>query len=239
MEKFNACIVSYFMENISPKTVELQSKVVQELNPSKYPHLLVKGDLRHGVFMDYFWVSNGVPNSGVFEKIQDHKIQKQYDYDIVLFLDIDCIPLQKNAIDLYIQKASQNILVGNVQRSNHLQNNKHVFAAPSALALSRSLYTKIGKPSALETERSDVAEEYTWECERLGESVEYYMPLRYDRNPQESEHWNLADGMPVYGQGTTFGDEENGDLFYHNFQIRFPGQQELFQAKCQSILDSL
>ena len=48
--------------------------------------------------------------------------------------------------------------------------------------------------------------------------------------------WRLADGMPNYGIGTTFGDEI-GELFYHNFQIFHPGNQERFWKKCESILE--
>jgi hypothetical protein len=236
-EKVNACIVSYFMENISKDTVELQTQVVEKMNVSKYPHLKLKGDIRHGASMDYFWVTNGVRDAGVFANNKEHKIDSIYNYDVVLFLDIDCIPLQENAIDLYIESASKNKLVGNIQRSNHIENNQHVFAAPSALAISKSVFESIGKPSALETYRSDVAEEYTWKCEEYGIPIELYMPLKYDRSPAECEFWPLAKDMPVYGLGTTYGNEEFGNLFYHNFQIRFPGQQEKFWEKCKSVLD--
>ena len=98
-------------------------------------------------------------------------------------------------------------------------------------------------PVATETERSDVAEEYTWAAEEAGIEVIKFMPLRYDAPParyawegEQPPYWNLADGMPVYGIGTTFGDEKHGDLFYHNFQIFKPGQQERFQNKCKSLL---
>ena len=41
--------------------------------------------------------------------------------------------------------------------------------------------------------------------------------------------------MPKYGMGTTYGDD-SGDLFWHNFQIRMPGQEERFWNKCEEVL---
>lgn len=235
----NPCIVSFYMKNISPKTVGLQKSVVEKYNPSKVPHYVYIVDVPHPVAMDVFWAMNNRP----MELLKELPVPERYDHDVILFLDIDCIPLSAGAIDLYIQQAVEGKLVGNAQRTNHLQNDQHVFAAPSALAISGETYDKIGRPPALETNRSDVAEEWTWAAEDKGVPVEIYLPLRYDAAPQRYEwekdqppYWALKDGMPVYGMGTTYGTSDGVELFYHNFQIRMPGQQERFWAKCESIL---
>jgi hypothetical protein len=109
--------------------------------------------------------------------------------------------------------------------------------------LTGETYDKIGRPSSVETERGDVAEEWTWQAESVGVPVEMYMPLRFDAAPKRYEwekdqppYWALADGMPVYGMGTTYGKDDGTELFYHNFQIRMAGQEERFWAKCESIL---
>lgn len=241
MEKIDACIVSVSMPNINRKTVELQREVVNKLNPQKYPHyqFTVNMDVRHGVFLDYFWGLNGV-KAGVLAK---QNIEQTMNHQVVIILDIDCIPVSENALEYYAQNALNGKLIGNAQRTNHLQNNQHVFAAPSASAISRETYVKIGVPSALETDRSDVLEEYTWAAEQANVSVEKVMPLRFDAPPQRYDwekdqppYWNLADGMPKYGMGTTYGDADRGELFWHNFQIRMPGQEERFWNKCEEVL---
>lgn len=240
MDKINACIVSFFMDNVDMKTVGLQKSVVDRYNVSRYPHYHIKTDMKHGASIDHFWAMNGV----VTDSLKGRGIEKRFDHDIVLILDIDCIPLSETAIDLYIETANKGRLIGNAQRSGHIANNQHVFAAPSAAALSAETYLTLGKPSALETNRSDVLEEYTWAAPKKAVTVDLLMPLRYDSPPirmsWESKdlppHWSLADGMPNYGIGTTFGSEEHGDLFWHCFQIFQPGQQERFWAKCESIL---
>jgi len=235
----NPCVVSFFMDNISENVVRAQQLVVQKFNVSKVKHYTIKVDFPHGIALDYFWGLNGLVNA----TFAGRDFKKQLDHDAILFLDIDCIPLSDRAIDYYIERAYAGKVVGNAQRSNHIQNNQHVFAAPSALCLTAETFKKMGMPSAVETIRSDVAEEYTWEAEKINVPVDLIMPLRYDNPPMRYEwegnqppYWALADGMPVYGMGTTYGDEK-GDLFYHNFQIRMEGQQEKFIVKCGEVMN--
>lgn len=229
------------MPNIKNITVEYQQEVVKKFNPQKYPHynFFVGMDVRHGLFLDYFWGLNGVK----VNTLADQPIDKNFDHDVIIILDIDCIPLSEYAFEYYATQAAQGKVIGNAQRTNHLQNNQHVFAAPSASAISKETFLKIGSPSALETERSDVLEEYTWAAESAIVDVIKIMPMRYDAAPQRYEweknqppYWDLADGMPKYGMGTTYGNDQQGELFWHNFQIRMPGQEERFWKKCEEVL---
>lgn len=240
MEKINACIVSVSMSNINRKTVEMQREVVQKYNPQQYPHYQfhVGMNVRHGVFLDYMWGLNGV-KAGVFT---EENFEQKIDHDVVIILDIDCIPVSLNAFEYYAKVAASGKLIGNAQRTNHLNNGQHVFAAPSAFAISRNSMVKINAPSALETDRSDVLEEYTWAAEANGVDAVKIMPVRFDAPPQRYDweknqppYWDLADGMPKYGMGTTYGDD-TGELFWHNFQIRMPGQEQRFWNKCEEVL---
>jgi len=235
-EKINACIVSFFMNNIDRKSVELQHKVVEKFNVRKYPHYSILTDLRHGASMDLFWQMNGID----MPMFKGHNVPKKFDHDVIIFLDIDAVPVNEAALDMLAISAHNGNLVGNIQRSNHIKNDQHVFVAPSAMGISVNTFFTMGKPSALETSRADVAEEYTFAAEKSGiVPLDFYMPLRYDERPAECESWALKDGMPVYGRGTTFGinGEEKVELFWHNFQSFHPGQQEKFWKKCESLLN--
>ena len=234
------CIASYFMENINPKTVELQKKVIEKFNPLKIPHISMQGKISHASFIDYVWALNGQPPVNM----KDHNIKQELDFDAVLFLDIDCVPLNDKAMQIYLSRALEGVIIGNAQRSGHIENDNHLFAAPSAVALSRETFDKIGRPSALETIRSDVLEEYTWAAEQVGVRVELALPTkyegdvyRYDYEKDRRPYWTLENGLPNYGLGTTFGSEGIGDLFWHNFQIFLPGQQERFWKKCEELLN--
>ena len=233
----NACIVSLFMNNIHPDTVRYQRDVVAKFNKSGHTHFPTLTEAQPADSMDYVWALNGLPPTG-FNMNVEHKLN----FDVILFLDIDCIPLCEDAIDFFIDMAAEGKVVGNAQRSGHIENGQHVFAAPAAVAMSRDTYLKIGKPSALPTNRSDASEEYTWAAEQHGVPVDLCMPIKYDAPPirmawetNKEPYWRLADGMPNYGIGTTFGVGDK-ELFYHNFQIFHPGQQERFWEKCKSVL---
>jgi len=239
----NPCIVSIFQDNIDMKTVGLQKSVVEKFNPNKYRHYQFKLNMPHGVAIDYFWATNGCLNAAFKAAIGENEVPHSFDHDVVLILDIDCIPVSERAIEKYINAAAAGRIIGNAQRSNHLENGQHVFAASSCTAISKETYIKIGMPSAFENRpRSDVLEEYTWAAEENGVPVDLVMPLRYNEPPmrfswegEQPPYWALKDGMPVYGVGTTFGDDE-GDLFYHQFQIFLGDHQQKFWQKCESIL---
>ena len=234
----NPAIVSFFMDNINTKTVGLQRKVVAKFNRSGVPHYSIQVNLPHGVAMDYFWALNGSP----VEAFGD-KIPQQMQHDAILFLDIDAVPIVDRAIDTYLAYAYEGYLAGNAQSSNHIGDGQHMFAAPSAVAISKETYDKIGRPSAYENPNSDVGEEWTRAARKNAIPVDLAMPMRYNEPPVRYDwepkdappYWTLAKGFPNYGQGTTFGDNL-GDLFYHQFQIRMGGVEEKFWQKCESLL---
>lgn len=228
----NPCIITFFMDNIDMKLVGLHRDVVQKFNRSKYAHYSVHTELRHGASMDMAWQLNGVPMN-IFK---DANVPKKWEHDAIIFLDVDAVPLTDYAIDDLVDGAMNGELIGNIQRSNHIQNDQHVFVAPSVLAVSKQTFVKMGCPSGLETPRADVAEEYTFAAEASNISVTYFMPLSFDEAPAESPSWALKDGMPVYGRGTTFGMGAN-PVFWHNFQSFHPNQPEKFMKKCSELLN--
>ena len=223
------CIVSFYMPNIHQATVEAQQQVVEKMNPSKIQHIRVKCPMPT------------VDNNGdaVNRFMQMNQEREDMRFDTIVILDIDCIPLNARALDHLVEQAESGYYIGNIQRSNHIQNDQHVFVAPSLQAFSMQTYEKMGRPTFRETARGDMSEELTYAAEEKGIPIKLYMPLRFERPPAEAPTgWALADGMPRYGLGTTYGDEEFGDMTYHHFCIRHSGNQKRFVEKCQEVLDS-
>lgn len=225
--KTNPCIVSIFMKNIDANIVNLQKQVVAKYNKSNVPFLQVLTDGSHAQTM-----------AKIVELLEKNK------YDAILFLDIDAVPLSEDAIDYFFEQAYLGKLIGNIQRSNHIDNKQHVFAAPSAMAFTIDTYNKIGKPSFEPNYRGDVAEELTFRAEESNIQVELLMPMRYDAEPikfhwelDQRPYWALADGMPNYGIGTTFGTEGK-EMFWHMFQSFHLGQKERFEKKCKELLNA-
>lgn len=222
----NPCIASIFMRNLNKKTVELQKSVVSKFNKSniQFYHLLTDGS--HGDTM-----TKVIP------------LLKQRGHDAIMFLDIDCIPLNHDAIDYMFDVAYTGKLIGDAQRSNHIENGQHVFCGAHNVAFTTELYDKVGNPSFEPTSRGDVAEELTWRARERNIDIEILMPIRYDAPPirmawekNDEPFWRLADGMPNYGIGTTYGKGEE-EMFWHCWQVFHPGQQERFWKKCEEVLN--
>ena len=230
MDKMRSpCIASIFMRNIDQKTVSYQQQVVKKFNPTDIPHYSILSEANPGYTMD---------------KLVD--MLKSKGHDAIMFLDIDCVPVSQDSLSYMFEAAYLGAVVGDAQRSNHIDNGQHVFAAPHNVTFSIETYEKLGKPSFMPNYRGDVAEELTFASEENDVPVWIIMPLRFDAPPirmeweKDSEpFWRLADGMPYYGIGTTFGrliDGVSSDMFWHNYQIFHQGQQERFWAKCEQLL---
>jgi len=221
------CIASIFMKNIDPKIVQLQQEVVKKFNKSNIPHYPVLSEAPPGYTMD---------------KLVN--MLEAREHNVIMFLDIDCVPLNDNALDYFFDKAYNGWVIGDAQRSNHIQNDQHVFAAPHNVTFSVETYRKLGSPSFMPNYRGDVAEELTFKAREGNIPIEIVMPLRYDAPPIRMDwepkdappYWDLADGMPKYGIGTTFGAEGN-EMFWHMYQSFYPGQKERFIKKCEEILN--
>jgi hypothetical protein len=221
------CIASIFMKNIDPKIVQLQQEVVKKFNKSNIPHYPVLSEAPPGYTMD---------------KLVD--MLEAREHNVIMFLDIDCVPLNDNALDYFFDKAYNGWVIGDAQRSNHIQNDQHVFAAPHNVTFSVETYRKLGSPSFMPNYRGDVAEELTFKAREGNIPLEIIMPLRYDAPPIRMDwepkdappYWDLADGMPKYGIGTTFGTVGN-EMFWHMYQSFHPGQNERFIKKCEDLLN--
>lgn len=222
----NPCIATVFMKNILQDTVEYQKKVFDRFNISRVPFYQVYTESSHGDTM-----------SKLMEMLE------KKGHDAILFVDIDCIPLNDCAIDYMFKQIYAGKLIGDAQRSNHIQNNQHVFAGAHNIGFTVENYKKMGSPAFHETNRGDVAEELTFKAEESNIEVELLMPLRYDAPPfrmhwetNTEPFWRLADGMPNYGIGTTYGLEDGTELFWHCWQIFQPNQQQRFFNKCKEVL---
>jgi hypothetical protein len=212
-------ILSPYMANLNPAVKDAQLRVMNKLC-TEIPFVQVLTNRPHGKTID-----------GLLHTCMGKG------YDTVMFMDIDAIPLSTYSIEYTLNRAYRGILIGNIQRTNHIQNDQHVFVAPSYMAISIDKWVQAGRPSFAETERGDVAEEVTYCWEERGWRCEMYMPFHYEQRPLECESWALKDGMPVYGLGTSFSMGER-PMSYHAFQIRIGQMVERFLSKCDEVITS-
>lgn len=206
-------ILSYYQDNIPAELVAAQAEIVNRMRPDSCDFVQVKAGAEHGAVIDWFL--------------------RDSDCDNYVLLDIDAIPLNQLIVPYMLHKAATGTIVGNIQRSNHLENGRHVFAAPSFMAFSRARWTELGRPSFLPTARGDVAEEVTFAAEARGVPLELFRPHRV----LGDKCWALdGSDQPQYGVGTFFhcGGVE---VSFHNFQIRFAQSQALFLDVCRAVLE--
>lgn len=151
--------------------------------------------------------------------------------DIFVFIDIDCIPLKREYFDEAIQYAQNGYLVGNAQVTNCIKEKHDLFCAPSFLIISKEYYEKIGKPSAVNNHRSDIAQEFTRAAVDKELRLKMYFPTSFQSIPTGGI-WRLS-GYGYYGIGTIF-DEK----FYHLFQSRYKQNVNLFNHTAKCVMDS-
>ena len=196
-------IASFYMDNVNPDVAKAQQRVVEGF--CDLPLQQIKTDKSHAQAMDEFMATT--------------------QYDTVVFLDIDAIPLVEGAIEILAGLALDGI-AGAPQRANHLDNNGHIYVAPSVMAIDVAFYRKIGSPSAQPTRMGDVAEEWTYVAER------YTNPIYLDILDVEVPKWKLDDRM--FGLNTSYGIANN-KLFFHAFEGRSKAQQQRFIEIANSI----
>lgn len=151
--------------------------------------------------------------------------------DVVVIIEPDCIPLDKDKMLEYVRYATKNnTFVGIAQVSNHIPPKSHIYAAPAFYVMPTSVYTQLGQPSLLETRRSDVGEELCYHAESLGLRYRALMPTCFEK-PSSEGIWNLG-CVAHYGIGTVF-----DNTIYHLYQSRLAQNVDLFVERCQQVID--
>jgi len=220
----NPLIFTCYNHLIDKQMVDLQRQVVDKLR-GNIPYK----DLVYNFTMDMF------DHGDILNRALTH-IFYHFNHDCVLILDIDAIPLNTKAILKTFELAYSGNLVGNIQRANHCQNDKHTYVAPSYMCFTRDFYEHCGSPNLAYTNKYDTGEMLTVNAERFNMPVIKFMPHHVESPTFDTqEYWPLADGMPTYGIGTTF--EYNGEpLTYHLFGAARQIYNHLFYTKCEQIL---
>jgi len=179
--------------------------------------------------MDHFGVDLNITNVNILHgKWIDRTLQTS-DSDIFIFMDSDCVPLTFEAITESIEYCKRGYLVGNAQVTNCIKAKHDIFCAPSFLVISKDFYNSIGRPSAVNNHRSDMAQEFTRAAVEKEKRLKMHFPTSFQSVPAGGI-WRLS-GYGYYGIGTIY-DEK----FYHLYQTRFKQNVDLFVETCEFIL---
>ena len=209
---FNASVFSIYMSNVANDVVAAQHACVCKFLPPDWEY--------------HQYLHSPQQFEVKYHAAAIARCIKEARNDVIVLLDIDCIPLTMNAFHWIGWGAYRGALMGAVQRANHIRNNEHLYVGPFCMAFSKSKYESLGSPSFDETEVGDCGEALTYRWQQMGEVVRFLWP-------SEIEHpmWNLIAGKQ-FGYGTTY-----DNLFYHAFCSREQTTRERFLNKCRAVLN--
>jgi hypothetical protein len=151
--------------------------------------------------------------------------------DVVGFLDIDCVPTNRQVVDDAIAWAAENkSFVGIAQASNHIPPKSHIFASPAFFFIWRKTWKAMQRPTFSETPNGDVAENVCYAAELSDIRYKVLYPTHWTAEPVEGHAWRLHN-YGLYGVGTHF---EEG--VYHLFQGRIERNVQMFVNRCDDIV---
>jgi hypothetical protein len=202
--KNKAAVVSFYMSNISAEVVTSQAEIIDRFLPEGVDVIQLHTGFGHADSIDLFL--------------------NFCDYDIIILLDIDCVPISMAAIPTLLERAKAGFLVGAAQRAHHISNGQHIYVGPFLMGLTMATYRKLGMPRFSATARGDVGEELTYRAETDRLAIQFLWPTRCD-----VPTWHLKDDI-YFGRNTIY---ENS--FLHGFEISKPKQQADFLATIRRV----
>jgi hypothetical protein len=194
-------------ENSNPKILEMHKKVMSHFN---IPVFYTVKNIHHGE-----WMNSVLTTSTA---------------DIIFFLDADCVPLKREFILEAIGYCQRGYLVGNAQVTNCIKAKHDLFCAPSFIGITKQMYESLGKPNAMNNERSDVAQEITRAAVDREKRIKMYFPTSFQGVPSGGI-WRLS-SYGYYGVGTIYEDK-----MYHLYQSRHQKNIDMFVQTCNHILE--
>lgn len=202
-----AGLFSLYWDNLDPRMAECQKIAVNALGYPINQHRI--DGFSHGEWMD--WVV------GQFE-----------DIDLFVFIDIDAVPLGRQALDEVIRSAELGNIAGCAQTANHIPGRQNeVYAGPFFLAFSRDTWERLGRPSMRPQFDRDVAQGLTMRAQECGVEVELWLP-----SSVEIPKWPLGGTGLEFGVGTTY-----GGLVYHLFESRSGKYVDRFSDVCRQVVE--
>lgn len=185
----------------------------------------------HKRVMSHFQIPVNYHNTNTNHGFWMQQVIGRSNSDVIVIIEPDCIPLNKENLISYIKYAYQNeTFVGIAQVSNHIHPKSHIYAAPGFYAMSSKVYNKLGRPSFTEERNSDTAEAVSYLAEDKGIRYRSLMPTYFEKESSEGL-WPLG-SLGYYGIGTVF-----DDAIYHLYQSRMAENIELFVKRCDQVID--
>lgn len=204
-----AGLFTLYWDNLDPRMAECQKLAINSLGYPINQHRI--DQLPHGEWMD--WV-----------------VRQFQDIELFVFLDVDAVPLSRQALVEVISSAELGNIAGCAQAANHIPERRNqIYAGPFFLAFSRETWERLGRPSLSHGADRDVAQSLTIRAQECGIEVELWLPTSV-----EIPKWPLGKTGLDFGIGTTY-----GGLVYHLFESRSGEYLDRFSDVCRRVVEGV
>ncbi|GKW13876.1 hypothetical protein PEC301899_41580 [Pectobacterium carotovorum subsp. carotovorum] len=183
----NVRILSLYWDNVDPRLVNAQRKVFNKLGFHIEQQNLHNMD--HAIWM-----------MEIFDNASDD--------DVIIIVDIDCIPLNSAAVKKAIDSAYNGRIYGCTQSANHIDYH-YIYVAPMFLALTGKTWRGVGRPQLIANDEFDVAGRLTLAAQNAKYPIDFIYPT-ISAVPK----WLLGDSH-VYGLFTIYNND-----YLHLFESR-------------------
>lgn len=187
-----------------------RNKIIYSLTDERYIHINYFSNIK----INYEKVI-GSGKINFHGKMLAESVSLLPDDAFVLIIDNDAYPLSKIALEDVFQRAAQFKIAGNIQRTNCINNDEHLFIGPSYICFQVRDVKKMGEMAWVVNERSDTGEEISWLLSKDVSSFAY-LPKSSLFKPV----WDLNKSIKSYGVGTKFSDSNGREMSYHHFYSR-------------------
>lgn len=161
----------------------------------------------------------------------DEKINSLSDFDVLIFFDIDCIPLKHGLYEYIVDQIYDNNSIIGVEQVNQTRSPNFVYAAPACFGITKNVFNKMNKPSFRLTDNYDCGGEFSWVAPKYNVNVKLF-----EITSSLNRKWKCLNKR--YGNGTIY-----DDWLYHQFEVRYYDQGSFekiysyqFIQKCKEIL---
>lgn len=218
-------VLTVYTDDLDNRIQGYHDMVVATLADKKFPYVSRKCA---------FWSQNKeFVGHGDILNIYINQFFSYTNHDIILLMDVDCIPLNDEIMDLSFELASQGNLVGNYQVFG-LRENALPYIAPSFMCFSKDTYYECSRPSFKLDKTYDTGEFFSLAARKLNIPLVFYN-IKHNDFTIDVKVKDREETVPAQC-GVTY-EYEGVESTYHLFFARENLEtSKVFYDKCQQVI---
>lgn len=190
----------------------------------------------HSKVFNYFGYSPIYSKENIYEGGKSigpyyNRIMQSTTADIVIFSDVDAVPINDVFYEEIIKYCSNDYMIGVTQVTPNANSTYEFYCASAFMGISKSYYESMGCPTFMDDilEDSDISQQVTKKAMQMKKRIKLWFPSSFQAVPKGGL-WRYG-GYGYNGIGSIY-DEK----IYHLFESRLKSNVDLFVDSCDKIL---